>query len=45
MDNINILIVEDNSIIAMELKAILEKNGYNVVGIGHSYQEALTPFL
>ena len=44
MDNINILIVEDNSIIAMELKSILEKNGYNVVGIGHNYQEALSLF-
>ncbi|CAL2077994.1 response regulator transcription factor [Tenacibaculum sp. 190524A02b] len=44
MDNVNILIIEDDSILANELKNVLEKNSYHVVGIATHYQEALTLF-
>lgn len=38
---IRILIVEDESIIAEELRRMLVKFGYQVVGIAHRYQEAI----
>lgn len=41
MDKINILIVEDELIIAEDLKDILEELGYNVCGIANSAREAL----
>ncbi|MGG8495791.1 LytR/AlgR family response regulator transcription factor [Tenacibaculum sp. TC6] len=44
MDTINILIIEDQHQSAFELKSVLEKNGYNVVGTAPSYKEALTLF-
>lgn len=43
-DKVNILIVEDESIVALDLAAGLEKDGYNVVGIGDSVEEALEIF-
>jgi DNA-binding LytR/AlgR family response regulator len=39
-DKINILIVEDESIVAMDLSAGLERDGYHVVGIADSAEEA-----
>ncbi|CAM1372866.1 LytR/AlgR family response regulator transcription factor [Tenacibaculum xiamenense] len=44
MDQINILIIEDNPEISSELKETLEKNGYQVLAIAETYQEALTLF-
>ena len=40
MSKINILIVEDESIVALDLSAGLEKDGYNVVGIADNAGEA-----
>lgn len=39
-EKINILIVEDESIVALDLSAGLEKDGYNVVGIADNAEEA-----
>ncbi len=39
--NVKILIVEDESIIAEELKRIIEKIGYSVSGVVHRYEEAV----
>ncbi|WP_459211122.1 LytR/AlgR family response regulator transcription factor [Aquimarina rhabdastrellae] len=44
MDKINILIIEDTSEDALELKELLEDNNYHVVAIASTYQEALTLF-
>jgi len=41
MEKINILIVEDNLIIALDLKATLEKLDYNVVSIVSNGEKAL----
>ena len=38
---IRVLIVEDNVIIALDLKLILESFGYKVVGIASSYKKAI----
>ena len=38
---VSILIVEDESIIAEELRRMVIKLGYQVVGVAHRYQEAL----
>jgi len=36
-----ILIVEDETAIAMDLQDIIEMNGYDVVGVAHSYDKAI----
>jgi AmiR/NasT family two-component response regulator len=41
MDTANILIVEDESIIAMDIKNILEMKGFNIVGIAYSGKESI----
>ena len=41
---INVLIVEDESIVALDLSAGLERDGYNVVGIADHAEEALQLF-
>jgi DNA-binding LytR/AlgR family response regulator len=41
-EKINILIVEDESIVAMDLSAGLMHSGYNVAGIADNYQDALS---
>src|SRR5262245_46163540 len=41
---IQVMIVEDESIVAMDLAAGLEHDGYNVVGIADSYDEAVKLF-
>ena len=38
---IKILIVEDELIIAEDIKSILQKQGYHVIGIAMDYNEAL----
>ena len=43
-DQINILIVEDESIVALDLAAGLERDGYNVVGIADNAEEAISIF-
>lgn len=43
-ENVNILIVEDESIVALDLAAGLKKDGYNIVGIADSADEALELF-
>jgi DNA-binding LytR/AlgR family response regulator len=43
-DAIQIMIVEDESIVAMDLAAGLEHDGYNVVGIADNYDEAVSLF-
>ncbi|HEO98166.1 MAG: response regulator [Campylobacterales bacterium] len=42
MKYINILIVEDESIVAMEIKIYLSKQGYNVMGIASNSNDALS---
>ncbi len=39
-EKVNILIVEDESIVAMDLAAGLEMDGYNIVGIADHFEEA-----
>lgn len=41
MDTASILIVEDESIIAMDIKSILEMKGFNVIGIAYSGKESI----
>lgn len=41
MSNVNILVVEDESVIAMDLKVRLMKLGYNVAGLVFSGEEAV----
>lgn len=43
-EQINVLIVEDESIVALDLAAGLEKEGYNVVGIADNSEEAMELF-
>jgi DNA-binding LytR/AlgR family response regulator len=40
-EQINVMIVEDESIVAMDLSAGLEHDGYNVVGIADNFTEAV----
>lgn len=44
MDRINILIVEDQLIIAQDIESLLTDWGYNVIGIASSSEEALALF-
>lgn len=44
-EQINILIVEDESIVAMDLAAGMEKDGYAIAGIADNYEEAKNIFL
>jgi len=44
MESINVLIIEDTASESDELKKVLIKNNYNVVGIATSFQDALTQF-
>jgi two-component system, LytTR family, response regulator len=44
MDNINVLVIEDNPLESEELTKVLIQNGYHVVGVAQSYNEALTLF-
>ena len=39
--NVQVMIVEDESIVAMDLSMGLEQDGYSVVGIADNYEEAL----
>jgi DNA-binding LytR/AlgR family response regulator len=39
-EKVNVLIVEDESIVALDLSAGLERDGYNVVGIADNAEEA-----
>jgi len=41
MEKKRILVVEDNRIIALDLKIMLEKNGYNVIGTINNGEEVL----
>jgi len=41
MKSINILIVEDESIVAMEIESYIQKLGYNIIGICSNAQDAL----
>lgn len=41
MKNINVLIVEDEAIVALDLENKLEENGYHVLGTVDSYEEAV----
>jgi DNA-binding LytR/AlgR family response regulator len=43
-EKVNVLIVEDESIVAMDLAAGLENDGYNVVGMADSADEAIELF-
>lgn len=43
-EQINVMIVEDESIVAMDLAAGLEREGYNVVGIADNYADAIQLF-
>ena len=43
-ERVNILVVEDESIVAMDLAAGLERDGYNVVGTADSAEEAIEIF-
>ena len=43
-EQINVMIVEDESIVAMDLSAGLEHDGYNVVGIADNYDDAVELF-
>lgn len=43
-EQINILIVEDESIVAMDLAAGLEMDGYNIAGIADNSEEAISIF-
>ena len=42
--NINILIADDESLIRMDLKEILQENGYNVIGEAKDGKEVLAFF-
>jgi DNA-binding LytR/AlgR family response regulator len=44
MESINVLIIEDTTSESDELKKVLIKNNYNVVGIATSFSDALTQF-
>lgn len=44
MNNIKILIVEDEPIVALEIKRALQKLGYEVVGVAKNYTSALQHF-
>jgi CheY-like chemotaxis protein len=41
MVNAKVLVVEDEKIIALDIKMLLQKAGYEVVGIADSYEEAI----
>jgi CheY-like chemotaxis protein len=41
MTNAKVLVVEDEKIIALDIKLLLQKAGYDVVGIADSYEEAI----
>ncbi len=41
IDNKKVLIVEDEFSIALDIKTSLKKEGYNIVGIANSYNEAM----
>jgi two-component system, response regulator PdtaR len=43
-ESVKIMIVEDESIVAMDLSAGLEHDGYTVVGIADNYEEAVQLF-
>ncbi|RZK34671.1 MAG: response regulator, partial [Hymenobacter sp.] len=43
-ENINLLIVEDESIVALNLSMGLEKEGYTVIGIADNAADALQLF-
>ena len=43
-EKINILIVEDEAIVAMDLAAGLEKDGYNIIGIADNATDAIELF-
>ena len=43
-EDIKVMIVEDESIVAMDLAAGLEHDGYNVVGIADNYDDAVQLF-
>ncbi len=43
-NKVNVMIVEDESIVAMDLAAGLEHDGYKVVGIADNYTDALNIF-
>ncbi|KAB7885875.1 response regulator [Poseidonibacter ostreae] len=40
MDKVRILLIEDEKIVSLELKSILEKLGYEVIGIAQTAEEA-----
>jgi DNA-binding LytR/AlgR family response regulator len=40
LDKIKVLIVEDNPITSMDLKEILRQQGFDVIGVAKSYEEA-----
>lgn len=42
MSDISILVVEDETIVAMGIKKMLEKNGYSISSIATSGEEAIT---
>lgn len=42
MNKIRILLIEDEKIVSLELKSILEKLGYEIVGIAETSEEACT---
>lgn len=44
MDKVNILIVEDESLIALELAAGLERDGYSIAGVVDTAEEAAAVF-
>ncbi len=41
-DSIKILIVEDEAIIANTIKIVLEKYGFNIIGVAYNYKTALS---
>jgi two-component system, response regulator PdtaR len=43
-EKIQVMIVEDESIVAMDLAAGLEQDGYHVTGIADNYEEAISLF-
>ena len=44
-DKIHVMIVEDESIVAMDLATGLEQDGYIVTGIADNYTDAVTRVL
>jgi two-component system LytT family response regulator len=44
MDNVNVLVIEDTPAESEKLVKVLLANGYNVVGVAPTYNEALTLF-